>query len=222
MAINSPVIKLKGMLDGLISFVRTNYNDTVDKSTTWLYENFNDVEIDGTNFNNELVNLLVTNNKKSPDFLDTRIMYEQSRAAMPTIHLHVPSETKEGVNSVGMGIGGQSDFVGVTSVYKNCYTRSYRAEVDLIVTGKTSMQVLVLYEFLKALFQANPQTLNYCFDSFDYSGKELMANTEIVPYNTMYRALGISVTYKTTVTSIITNSTGTSINFEGDPQDEIE
>jgi hypothetical protein len=220
-----PIIKLKTILDSLLTWVVAEYNSKTDENDTWLYDTFNG-NIQG-NFNvyTEIKGIILRG-QKDPNKLETRRMFDTSRAALPTIHIHMPSESGGGFNSLGSGYGNDMDAVttGVSpnevTNYSAHFGRSFESQYELIITGSSTDEVLSIYELLKALFLAGASTLQNQFEAFEYSGKELMANPEVIPYQIFYRAFNVKIKYEQVVRSIESFGKITSVTFTGDAVNE--
>jgi len=176
-----------------------------------LYVEFNGILLDDTNFYTHLKSLI----EKGEDDrrkLEVRLMFDKERASLPTIHIHYPSEDgKSGDNTLETGFIGV-DYSATTSA--KMYSRSFIGQYELIITGGNSLEVVMLYEFLDAILIAGADTLAYNFDKFEFSGKQLMANQDIIPYLTFYRAIGLSLQCKKIVHSIISRKTAIDVQFD--------
>lgn len=215
-----PIIKLKAVLDALLTWAVAEYKSKADENDTWLYDTFNG-NIQG-NFNvyTEIKGILLRD-KKDPNKLETRRMFDTSRAGIPTIHIHMPSEGGGGFNSIGSGYGNSMDTVttGVVpnevTTYNAHFGRSFESQYELIITAASTDEVLAIYELLKALFLAGSTTIQSQFEVFEYSGKELMANPDLIPYQIFYRAFNVKVRYEQVVRSIESYTKINEIYFAG-------
>ena len=200
------IVKLHKLTDDLIEWVRKDLNDNVsDLTKCWLYDTFNEVQLGDINFYQQLKQLVEKGDEDNRK-LETRLMFDKERAALPTFHIHYPSEDlKSGDNTLGTGFGflAEGDY----------FSRSCIGQYELIVTAGNSIECIMLYEFIEALLIAAADTLAYHFDKFEFSGKQLMPNQDIIPHLTYYRSLVISLQAKKTIRSIASQQTFSSINF---------
>lgn len=210
---NIDIVKIKEVVTALIEFIR---QDLIDNALTpnesWLYREFNGIVLDDTNFYTQLKHLIEKGDDDRQK-LEVRLMFDKDRANLPTIHIHYPSETVQGgdntLNTGYMGI----EVINDHNV--NLYARSFVGQYELIVTGGNSLEVVMLYEFLDGLLIAGADTLSYNFDKFEFSGKQLMPNQDIIPYLIYYRAIGVTLQNKKIVTSLLSKRKAHDIQFEG-------
>ena len=205
------IVKLKKVVGDLLEHVR---QDLIDNALTptqsWLYIEFNGIEIDGRNFYTDLKSLIEKDDKDKRK-LEVRLMFDKERANLPTFHIHYPSEDgQSGDNTVGTGYQTITD---ENNNVVNQFSRSFIGQYELIVTAGNSLEVVMLYEFIDALLIAGADTLTHYFDIFKFSGKQLMANQELIPLPIFFRAIGISLQCKKIVRSLIQPDKYTAIDF---------
>lgn len=208
------IIKIKSITDGLLDWVRADLAANVLTPTySWLYDTFNECVLDDTNFYVELKNMLEQGDEYSTK-LATRLMFDKDRATLPTIHIHYPNEDGNATgNSINTGF--EQDSLNSLNNIEGYFNRSYSGNYEMIITGGNSLQVVMLYEFMNALLIASADTLSLNFDIFKFSGKQLMSNSDIIPHLTFYRSISISLQSPKKVRSLLSQSTYTGINFEG-------
>ncbi len=208
------IVKLKLVLDSLIEWVRQDLvENELTPENSWLWENFHQTTIDDTNFYEQLSSLIVLGDEDKRK-LATRLMFDRDRAPLPTFHVHYPSEEgKSGDNAIGTGYT-TLPTEGLDSY--NTFSRSYVGQYEIIVTGGNSLEVVMLYEFMGGLLMAAADTLAYHFDKFEFSGKQLMPNQDMIPYLVYYRSIVIGLQHKKIVTSIIKTKRAHDIAFHGE------
>jgi len=208
------IVKVKKVLDDLLAFVRADLaNNVLTPAESWLYEEFYGVTLDDTEFYSQLSFMLALDDSDKRK-LKTRVMFDKNRAQLPTIHVNYPAEDgRMGDNTINTGFK-NSELVNGNIVSK--YSRSYVGMYDLIITGGNSLEVVMLYEFLDALLIAAADTLAYNFDRFEFSGKQLLPNQDVIPYLIYYRAISINLQAKKTVTSLTSCKPITDISFLGE------
>lgn len=208
------IIKIKIIVGALINWTRQNLIDnSATPEDSWLYHEFHDITIDGINFYDQLKSLI----EQSTDdrrHLEVRLMFDRDRANLPTIHIHYPTEEgRSGDNTLNTGFLRNEEVNDAHNV--PVYSRSFIGQYDLVVTGGNSLEVIMLYEFLDGILIAAADTLAYYFDKFEFSGKQLLANQELIPYLTYYRAIGLSLQAKKIVRSLINYKRAIDIRFAG-------
>lgn len=194
------IVKLKQLVDGLLGWVRSDLTENLaTPQNSWLFKTFGDVVLDGTNFYQQLYELIYARNTDDSRRLLTRLMFDRDRANLPTMHINYPTEEgRSGDNTIGTSFKVELE----VNAHVNYFSRSYVGQYELIVTGGTSVEVVILYEFMNALLIAGADTLAVNFDKFEFSGKQLMTNPEIIPYLIFYRSITISIQDRKTVKAI--------------------
>lgn len=221
------VLTLKTVLDSLLTWVRNDYVyyntlSTPAPEKSWLYSTFYGNSHGNFDYYVQAVNM-ISRTDVDQNKLSTRLMFDTSRANLPTIHIHMPSETPGKFTA----LNGQIGFSGLDddNNAQMDLARSFGSTYDLIITGGNSEEVILIYELLQALFIAGHDTIQNYFAVFDYAGNELMVNPEIIPYNTFYRAFRVSVQDERVVRSIVATPTVEDIYFGGqavNPSAEVE
>lgn len=213
---NIAILQLKELLDNLIAWVVADQNSASSTSDKWLYSVFNGVTNGNYDYHTQILDILLRGDDDS-DKLETRLMFDSTRANLPTIHIHLPSEKKGTFNSIGKGAQLTDTLIDDNVV--ECFEQSYISTYDLIITGANTDEIILIYEFLKAILTAGALTVANTFELFDYSGAELMTNSELIPYLTFYRAISVTVQNRITVKAVGTIPTIGDLNFEGTPID---
>ena len=209
------LIKLKDTVDGFINWAITNYLSHPNEEDTWLYTVFHPEQTDKYKIYDQLKSILLRT-KQDPRKLETRLMFDASRAELPTVHVHMPSESPVGGNFIGMGAQNR-DLTELSNGqdFSYNYRKEFTANYDIIVTSNNPMEVVLLYEFMKKIFIAGADTLVKKFDNFNLSGKELLYDSTLMP-NIFYRAISCKIEDEITVPAITSYKLGANnINFEG-------
>lgn len=199
------IIRIKETVDALINWVIKDYLSHENEENSWLYLSFSGMESSRYKVYTQLKDLLLRT-KTHPRKLETRLMFDPSRAEMPTIHVHMPSEEPVGGNFMGMG-SQDRDITENGSKFSYNYSKDFSANYDIIITSNNPMEVLILYEFLKRVFIAGADTLVEKFDNFNLSGKELLYDSTLMP-NIFFRAFSCKAEEKITIPSIISREFG--------------
>lgn len=184
------VIKIKNIVDGLLKWVVSDYLSQTDKSKTWLYEATYNLSTPNFNVYDKLVEL-ITRGANNARRIETRLMFDPSRAEFPTIHVHMPQEEPLGGNYIGMGIGNNPPS-GTTTQFGGIHEKVFQSTYDIICTSNNQMEVILIYELMKRLFVAGTDTLDSQLVNYNFSGKELMYDTTLMP-DIFFKAFTISV-----------------------------
>lgn len=207
---NIPIITLYNTLKTLLNDVKTDLTtNQLTPTKSWLYREFGGLSLEGYNFYENLKhNIQLTNDTRQ---LELRLMYDPSRANLPTMHLIYPAEnTRSGSNFIGTGDLG-TDENGYS--YKS---RSFVGDYEIIITGVNSVQVVSLYEFLDALLIASADKLASMFDIFHFNGKQLMLDPESYNLPIFYRSVGVSVQVNKVVSKLDVEELFDNISFSGE------
>ncbi len=216
--IKLPDIRLKSIIDAIIGLIETDWTNAAgDKSTSFLYRllygnNFgygNNIY----NFYEESVKIFIRA-EDDPRKLETRLLFDTERAALPTIHLSIPSE-----ESAGDGIGMDAGYIDNTDLQDGTaieyLVRSYSSNYELVVTGSNTFEVLLIFNVLKAALIVNTDTLEYNgFRNPKIFGGDLKINSQHTPVMFM-RILNLKTFFDFVVPKMDSVSLFTSINFTG-------
>jgi hypothetical protein len=208
-----PEIQLKRLLDHLISKVKENYLSKTDKSKTFLYRLFYSNNVEGYDFYQQALTLLMRGSN-DPRRVEVRMFFDRSRASIPTIHINLPSESPFG-DSIGFGIGNVGPiFDDENNTYTNNRERVFQEKYNITLTSDNSYEVLILYYLLKAILIAKVDILEINgLRNISISGQDLMVNDSIVPPIFM-RSLNLSFHYEFSVPELEDNEISNVVNFE--------
>ena len=213
-----PEVKLKSFIDVMLDLIKTNYEDAVDKSTTFLYKALYGLESGNYIFLDEAVKIFVRDDD-DPRIIDTRLMYDHKRASIPTIHVTVPGEMPY-TDGIGMDAGYQAniptgDPITATSMTEYL-TRTYNTKFNLVVTGSNSFEVILITQILKSALIVNFMSLEANgFRNPKIYAADLKMNAEIVP-NAYARILVLDSFYELAVPDFDEISVVNSIKFTGE------
>lgn len=212
MATLIPVVKLKRLLDGLIEYVRTDFESRTNESDTFLYKALDGNRVDGFDFYEEGKNIFLRTSTSSRK-IETRLMFTKDIAPTPTIHVREPMREKGIYNSIG-GISGTR-----INLPNDGYTEEYRdtkkANYEYVITSDNPLETILISEVIYNLLLGAWETLqSQWFDLFDFSQKELIANNELVPYPLYIKSINILVQFQNTVPGIQLDTLCGAINFQ--------
>ena len=214
------IVNIQKILDALINWVKSDYNSFTDKTKTWLYNEFNGIELGNWNFYNELV-ALISKGKNDPKRLTTHLSFPRNKPTLPYIFIHVPSETKGEGNSLGFGNNTPYTLNSSGKEMTNA-ERHYDAVFDLVIVSENEMVSISIYELLIKLFQASPETLysQFGFELFEFMGKEFMVNNAIAPDQVFHKAVQIKINYNREVRRINVGDVINAIAFNQTNQEQ--
>lgn len=196
-----PNFKLKKVIDFLLGYVRADFSSHTNEQDTFLYKVLGDERIGNKILFEEAKAILITR-KDNPRHLETRPMFDPTRAAMPTIHIALAGE-----NPYGDGISFDNnyedpDFNDEDSTYNLKNTRGFTTQYNLNVTSSNPDEVGIVYHVLMALLIGAPDILELNgFRNPKMSGADLMTR-DLTPVAYM-RILKLSFFYEFTAPQIV-------------------
>ena len=199
MAISIPNLKIKKILDQLIIMIQLDYEDkfAVDlESESWLYRVFNGVKYGEFDFYRQAINVLISRGKNSNKQLDVRVGWNLSHSNRPSIHIIAPAESQGGESSVGMSEDTNKFYDNTDGTTVEKTGRDYEGSYELMINSDNEFEAELIYRFLQALFQSAYDTLQNSFSgTFSFSGKQVLFDPDIIPYNFM-RVMIININHK--------------------------
>lgn len=173
-----PILKVKKFVDLLIEFVKTDYENTTDKNKTFLYRTLGDNIDEGWNFYTNGVEIFSRDASDSRR-LETRLMFDRSRANIPTIHVREPAKNKGSYDGIGFfdeNIVVNEPIDEETPPTISSTTRkTFQSQFDIMITSGNSLECVLIQEVLESLILSSFDSLTIpFFELIDFTSKELM------------------------------------------------
>jgi len=212
MAVLMPEIILKKLIDGILIYIKQDYNKYTDKSKSILYNYFNGQVYGKFDYYQQAVDLFINRGVEHQRKLETRIFFDSDRAGIPTIHITLPNENPA---KDGLGMGeGYADPVIIDGKQHEQYTRTFDTMFHVVITSDNTFEVLLIYHLLRGMLVS-------VFDSLELSGfmnvmiggQDVQINSELVPKGIFFRSVTVKFEYEITVPSIISAQQIASIAF---------
>jgi len=211
MATLIPVVKLKSLLDGLIEYVRVDFESQTSESNSFLFRVLDGNRLDGFDFFEEGKNIFLRTSTSSRK-IETRLMFTKDIAPTPTIHVREPARVKGDYNAVGGLFGSRVNFPN--NVYSAEYRDTKKANYEYVITSDNPLETILIAEVIYTLLLGAWETLHtQLFDLFDFGLKELLANNELVPYPLYIKSIDLTVQFENTVPGIQRSTLCNVINF---------
>lgn len=207
-----PIVKLKAILDGMIEYLRRDYEAKTpgDEDKTLLYEILFGNSSDGYDFFTEGKNIFLRDSL-SPRKITTRLLFSKDIAPTPTIHVREPSATKGVYNSIGSLTGQQITYNDQNS---NQYRDTKRAMYEFVITSDNPLDTILISEVIYSVMLASYETFStQLFETFDFQMKELIANNNLIPYPLFIKSIEMITQYENIVTGVDVHEFCDSINF---------
>ena len=212
------ILRIKNLVDSLLDFVKSDYEDKVALQSTvvlpsdvdHISESFlmrcfdSDDNADEISYK-ELATEIFTRGESDSRKIGTRIMFDADRANLPTIHVREPAKGKGKTDSIGYRT--EDFYENFDGGYTDERRRSFSSQFELMITSPNRHEVIIIEEVLIGLLIGAQDTLALSspFYTFDFSVKELIANNELVPFPLFIKAIGINVSYDKTYPDLTNN-----------------
>lgn len=195
-----PEVKLKAVLDHLLDWITKDFSTAPTEQDSFLYQTLHGNTIDNFDFYEQGKNIFLRTSD-NPRKLETRIMFDPTRAEIPTIHIVLSSESTGKDNSIGVNRG-RDNFKRSDNKIQPIYERSFDARFQLAITSNNPMETVLIYQCLKAVLIAGVDSLilsNLRLPSL--SGDDLELSGEQIP-SLFVRSLTVEVDYEMAVPSL--------------------
>lgn len=225
-----PEIIIFNTIKALLKFVKEDWNDNEDKNKTILYHYFGNTSLQRYNLYEQAQAVFLAT-ETSPRYLDINVFFNANRAAIPTIHLTLPSE-QSSLNGIGLDEGyvepwfneediSESESLSLSTSeskttvgYRNKYTRRFDTVHNIVVTSDNINEVLLIYNFLKAaLISCLPHFAVLGVENGKIGGNDIYINPQILPPNVFVRALTLASSYELTVPELFDRDVFTDLIF---------
>ena len=166
------------------------------------------------------INLFITESD-NPNKLETRMMYDRDRASLPTVHVTVPNEQPGGGDGIGLD-SGYNENIGIgeePTTMSESYNRTYASKFNLVITGRNSYEVILIFYVLKILLYNNIESLELNgFRNAKIYGGDLKINNQIMP-NSYLRILTLDSFFELEIPKFGQVNIVNNISFEGEAYD---
>lgn len=179
------IIFIKKLMDGLVEYV---YQDLITKpeKDTFLYKLLNDSKDGNFDFFIQ-AKALFSRNQGSPRKLKILLEYPKDKTSLPAYVIREPGKTKGPANNIGKIEG----FYPGTDNYR--YSDSRLSSYEIMCFSENMLESIMMSEILYALLVASTESLTQRFDTIEYTMKELMMNSELIPTPIFIRSIGLEV-----------------------------
>jgi len=189
-----PILKIKNFVDLLIAFVRTDYNSHVDKSDTFLYKLLEGESHEGWSFYDNAVSLF-TRTDTDRRSLATRLLFDRTRADLPTIHVREPAKNNGGFDGIGMLDGGVS--VNADGTVSDTSRKTFNSKFELMITSGNSLEVIVIQEVLESAIIAAMESLVVpFFEVVNLTSRELIMENDIERNMLFVKSIDLDIKYE--------------------------
>lgn len=183
-----PELQLKKILEGMLTYIRIDWNDHSDKSETFLYKMYYG-QVDGKLDYYTAAQKLFLTDPSDPTAIVIRKIYDADRAKLPTIHMNLPSMSKSEEDTVGMGL--EEELIG-GNVFST-YLRNFDVNYNFLITSSNEDEVLIIhYTLLSLLTLFMPSIELMGFSHIKIGAADLQLHPDLVPLNIYMKAVTFS------------------------------
>ena len=220
-----PILKVKKFVDLLLAFIKTDYDSKTDKHKSFLYRVLGDNNTDeGWDFYTNGV-AIFTRGGDDKRQLETRLMFDRSRAGLPTIHVREPAKNKGSFDGIGFfddaivvneSAGLDDNDVPIPSTISSTARKTFNSTFDIMITSGNSLECVLIQEVLESAMLASLDTLTIpFFDLIDFTSKELMMSDDAERNQLFIKSITINVGYqKDGIPNLYTEENITNIQFQ--------
>jgi len=200
-----PILKVKKFVDLLIEFVKTDYESKIDKTKSFLYRVLSDNTSDGWDFYQNGIEIFVRGEDDKRK-LETRLMFDRSRAGLPTIHVREPAKNKGSYDGIGFfddqivinestGVDEQNQ--PLPSTISSTARKTFSSQFDIMITSGNSLECVLIQEVLESAMLASLDTLTIpFFELVDFTSKELMMSDETERNQLFIKSITLNIQYQ--------------------------
>lgn len=196
-----PELILKQVIDELLDLITDNFNNSPSESDSFLYQVFYGNSMGVFDFY-EQAKALFLRTSEDPRKLETRVMFDSTRADLPTIHIVLPSESTGKDNTIGVSRSDEN-FVRSDGVLQPLYRRSFDTNYQLAISSGNMFETIMIYQGLKTVLISAMDSLSLNGLRLpSLSGNDIELNSDQVP-GLFIRALTVQVDYDMEVPSLV-------------------
>lgn len=208
-----PILKVKKFVDLLLAFIKADFENAIDKENSFLYRVLGDNVDNGWDFYKQGVEVFT---KRGNDVrqLETRLLFDRSRAGLPTIHVREPA--KNPGNFDGIGFLSDEIYVNEDDSISSVARKTFRSNFELMITSGNSLECVMIQEVLESAMLASLDSLTISFfELINFSSKELMMNSDTERSGIFIKTIELSVSYeKTGIPKLYTEDNFTKLKIE--------
>lgn len=199
-----------------LNFIRSDYNNQVDKTKSFLYKLTQGIGLQKYNYFEQASHVFVIN-ETDPRCINLDLGFNMQKDRPVSIHITMPAESP-GQNALANDEGYHEQvYDSEDSIeYSTVYTRRYKATYDIVIVSDNSNEVVMIYHILRALIVSLTTHLHLNgLQNLAYSGQDLQPYAELVPKTIFMRAIRLGIEYESSSYSLAKKLSPTDIIFEG-------
>lgn len=217
------VLRIKALITALLDFVKADYEANVTggtESESFLYRIMKENESEEFDFW-QLSKTLVQRGDEDSRKLEVRIMFDHTRAVLPTIFVREPSTSKGKSDAIGYIT--DELYVNADGGIQDTRRRSFQSNFQLMITSGNQYETVAMKEIILALLVAAQDTfigydgqgnINNPFYNFNFQAGEQIANSQVIPEPIFIQTIDIMTDYEYKVPDLSENVLLNSILFQ--------
>lgn len=200
-----PEIVLYNTIKSIFNIVKDDFKEQQNEKDSILYhffkgdDNREELQLESFNYYEQAKDLFLRNNS-----VNVSIGYNMEVASLASVHIMLPSESGR-----PLGLGADENYIGYAeqtreNIEQAILTEVFDANYNLIITSVNTLEVLLIYNFLKASFVSLYSHIELSGLRLPkLSGQDIQLQPDLVPPNIFHRGLGISFVYEMHVPDIM-------------------
>jgi hypothetical protein len=175
------------------------------QTKSFLYRVLSDNTSDGWDFYQNGIEIFVRGEDDKRK-LETRLMFDRSRAGLPTIHVREPAKNKGSFDGIGFfddeiiinestGLDDQNQ--PLPSTISSTARKTFSSQFDIMITSGNSLECVLIQEVLESAMLASLDTLTIpFFELVDFTSKELMMSDETERNQLFIKSITVQIGYQ--------------------------
>lgn len=201
-----PEIAIEKILSNSISFIRSDYQNSVDElkdeKLSYLYHLTSTIHIERLDVFKEAKKLFLISDDRDAKRIQINLGWPRTISEAVNITItHAGEQYAQNALGVDQGPDIYEEYVGETeesNAWRNTYGRRYSATYQLIITGDNTNETLIVYNILKSLlisFEGTSHLSAIGFQNVRILGQDMVIKSDIVK-NKYAKNLSFSFEYE--------------------------
>lgn len=209
----SPIYNLKGIVQALLEWVKQDFDKFDNEEDSWLYQFIHLGERDGDVEEFYLMaKEIFLRRESSRNMLTVELEFPKDTTILPVIVLREPSRVDGDTNIIGAT---DSEVISLSGgAQMQVFRDSKRFNYDLMCVGLNYKETLIISDTLYGLLVGAYNTFARDYEKVSFSLREMLVNSELNPYPTFIRTVGLDLQRSNFIPSIERKIYLDSIRFE--------
>lgn len=203
-----PELAIKNIINAILLYIRTDYNNVVDKDDSYLAKQLKGLKFDKYDLYEQAIQVFITRGINDQKELKCFHFFNAERSPIPTIHIMLPDDGV-GPNGIGVDNGfNKPVYNPVTQTTNDIYSRSFDSRLNIVITSENSFETILIYRVLQSILITLFDNLQFAgFQNPKISGGDLTINQDMVPQHIFIRAINLDFFYDIAAPTLFTQET---------------